>query len=298
MPKIDPEITTEVAVFFGVDSISFTLFSFGEKSNAYSFSVNGQEYVLRVSLSGQGFLLDRLASGLIQDPIIPIPGTVYTGKCGVKYFSITYKVPGRPMIEEDDNTQLSLMNEFLMVSHAFHSYPHHTKLSGFGPVSEKGEGKYQTWESFINDQTPCSSPLWPPGYFDMLNKLKQNRLIVLPDVRCLIHGDYGYKNIIVNSGEITGVIDWEDAKFGDFVYDIAYIHFWASQTDFQKIFYKFYSTYGMLNMTHFKKRFDCYTLYIGISLLNYFALKNDSDTFSWIKQKVDQFVGQNSLDGQ
>lgn len=298
MPKIDPEIITEVTKFFGVNNISIDPFSFGENSNAYSFSVKDQEYVLRVSLFGHGFILDQLFFKLLKNSIIPIPETVYTGKFKNKYFSISKRIQGKLLIDEDDNTQLSLMGEFLKISHAIHSDSHSVSITGFGPIGENGAGKYQSWRSFIEDQTPSSSTLWLPNYFDKLNQLKLSNFIDITGDKGYIHGDYGYKNIIVKSGKISGVIDWEDAKLGDFVYDIAYIHFWATQTDFQKIFYNFYSSSATLDLKNFKKRFDCYTLYIGISLLNYFASKNDISSFNWIKQKVDEFIGQNSLDGQ
>lgn len=298
MSKIDQVITTKVSNFFGTDSISFTSFSFGENSKAYSFSVKNHQYVLRVSLSDQGFVIDRIISNLITNSSVPTPETLLIGKNRKKHFSVTQRVPGTLLIDEDDNTQLSLMSEFLKVSFSLHTYSREGGMYGYGPINEQGHGKYPSWESFIRDQTQYPSGIWSDDYFEILNNLKMLNYVYVPEVNGLIHGDYGYKNVIVDNGKITGIIDWEDAMYGDFIYDIAYIHFWASQTDFQKIFFKHYSTSGKVNMSQFKKRFDCYTLYIGISLLNYFASKKDSKSFNWIKQKTDQFVAQNNLDCQ
>lgn len=37
----------------------------------------------------------------------------------------------------------------------------------------------------------------------------------------LLHGDLSYHNIITNNGNLAGIIDWEDALFGDPIFDLA-----------------------------------------------------------------------------
>lgn len=57
------------------------------------------------------------------------------------------------------------------------------------------------------------------GSPELLAHLKQNR--PQPVRNTFIHGDYTIDNILVNNGEIVGVIDWAGAAYGDPRYDIA-----------------------------------------------------------------------------
>ena len=43
----------------------------------------------------------------------------------------------------------------------------------------------------------------------------------------LLHGDYGFDNVLVDQGKISGVLDWANAKYGDFLYDVAWLDFWS-----------------------------------------------------------------------
>jgi hygromycin-B 4-O-kinase len=45
-----------------------------------------------------------------------------------------------------------------------------------------------------------------------------------PEDRYLVHGMYGYDNLLAQGNRVTAVIGWADAMYRDFVYDIAYLH--------------------------------------------------------------------------
>ena len=53
---------------------------------------------------------------------------------------------------------------------------------------------------------------------------------------CLIHCDYGAHNVLVDNGEVSGIIDWESARFGDPAEDIAwFLQGCGGKVDFKKV---------------------------------------------------------------
>jgi aminoglycoside phosphotransferase (APT) family kinase protein len=52
-----------------------------------------------------------------------------------------------------------------------------------------------------------------------------DRLGRCPEERRFLHGDDGFGNVLARDGEVTAVLDWLDAKDGDFVDDVAWLDF-------------------------------------------------------------------------
>src|SRR5258708_8584514 len=51
-------------------------------------------------------------------------------------------------------------------------------------------------------------------------------LVYCPADRSLIRGGLSLRDMLAQDGKITAVLDWLDASYGDFVYDIAVLDFW------------------------------------------------------------------------
>ena len=66
-------------------------------------------------------------------------------------------------------------------------------------------------------------------------------LAYLPTERYLIHGDYGFNNVLADEGRVTAVLDWANAKFGDFLFDVAYLTN-AGQANYITEFEHYYHT--------------------------------------------------------
>ena len=48
----------------------------------------------------------------------------------------------------------------------------------------------------------------------------------LPDERHIVHGNLVNHNVLVQGPQITAVIDWGSALYGDWLYDAAWLIFW------------------------------------------------------------------------
>ncbi|MEM9778260.1 MAG: phosphotransferase, partial [Chloroflexota bacterium] len=109
--------------------------------------------------------------------------------------------------------------------------------------------------------------------------------------RYLIHGDYDYSNVLAENRKVTAVLDWEQVRYGDFVYDIAYLDFYRSSVDLASRFREFYAENGM-NLTHFDERFACYTIWMGLTGMKFFAKTDSLDGYRMSRKVVEKHLPQ------
>ena len=210
------------------------------------------------------------------------------------FYSITPRCSGSLLEDLDFGRRVDLLPAFIDYTHNFHSLSL-KKYSGFGPLDDLGNGKFNSWSEYLLNQTQFVSDLWPSGLFTQLQSFIQTNIALMPTSQHLIHGDYGFNNVFASGNKITGIIDWSDAKLGDFVYDIAYLSFWSKSLDYSKLFYHIYRTQNLLNLDNYLPRLQTYTIHLAVDLLNYFAKTSDSNSFSFILSKLDNFVAYYSL---
>ena len=65
-------------------------------------------------------------------------------------------------------------------------------------------------------------------YLRTANRSKFERnLPYASEVRWLFHGDLGFDNLLLLDGEVTGVIDWAQMSYGDWMRDFFRLDFWG-----------------------------------------------------------------------
>ena len=91
----------------------------------------------------------------------------------------------------------------------------------------------------------------------------------LPEARHLIHSDLLHYNVLVQDDRITAVLDWGCGMYGDFLFDVAWLCFWApwfpawKGIDFRAEALRHYAAIG-LDVPGFDERLLAYELYIGL----------------------------------
>ena len=101
----------------------------------------------------------------------------------------------------------------------------------------------------------------------------------------LIHGDYGSDNVVSVGRSITGVLDWGESAYGDFIYAISWLEFFSLNIKYGKIFKQHYLKNGV-NVPNYDKRLLCYQLGIGLASLGFYALSNQKKSYEWAKNKL------------
>jgi hygromycin-B 4-O-kinase len=168
--------------------------------------------------------------------------------------------------------------------------------SGFGPFDAEGAGKYGSWRAFLTSAAD-------PDRYDLAAVAKRvdidraRRLLDVigelagscPEVRKLVHGDFGSNNVLVDGELVTGVIDWSEALIGDPLYDVANILFWRPWLDCMERQARYFEVRRPELLQH-AERLRCYQLRIGVAEIFENAMAGDYGFVSWAISRCDEIV--------
>ena len=273
------------------DSISNLEFiNGGEMSQAFSFQTNRGNFVIRVNTSPRSFYKDEKAFERFSDKGVPIPKIIKIGQIDhVYYFAISEKAEGRHITDLTEEEYKKILPNLLKIMDTIHDLDI-KETNGYGKWNLEGNGVYNTWKEFIlavnefqnkEDLFKTSfleSDIWEKVYSEV-KKLSE----FCPEERFLVHGDYGNNNAVSDGEKVTGVFDWADSLYGDYLYDIAWITFWSKKSDRIKEIEDYYE---IKNIYNFKQRLLCYKLRIGLSSLRFYAYSNQKDKYDSIKKRI------------
>ncbi len=270
----------------------------GNVARIFSFVTDGIDYVIRFNQhQALDFGKEVRIIGMLADTSVPIPPIIRIGTTGHLDYAVSTRAPGETLQSLDPDAQEAIIPEMLALLDRIHQADI-SATSGYGDFGLNGMGKSQSWRQHlveIRDDGPAGGfyPSWEQlfastrldqsmvdGLFDRLTRL----LAFCPEDRWLIHGDYGFDNVLVQDNQITAVIDWLGARFGDFVYDIAWLDFW-SDLDFTERFAQHHDD-SRQPVPHLRERVRCYQCYMAIDALRFFALSDQADTYAWLADRV------------
>ncbi len=103
--------------------------------------------------------------------------------------------------------------------------------------------------------------------------------------RFLVHGGYGYGNLLIENGRVTGVLDWIDATYGDFVYDVAWLDYFRGDIKYPELYEQYAAERG-LSIPSFRERLLCYQGFIGLDGLRFFAKTGDAAGYTWTRKRL------------
>lgn len=267
----------------------------GMFSHAYSFTVEQQAFVLRVNAYEEDFKKDAFAYQHFCAPMLPIPKVVQIGWFDDKrYFAITESCEGTTINQMDEVDVRKLVPKLFETLRAIHSvdvsgYP------GWGLMDADGSGQFASWQEYLlslynqkfayeYSELAQHTFLEKEVYEVFLAAMKQ-LLPYCPLEKYLVHGDFGFDNVMSDAHKVTGVLDWAESRLGDFVYDIAYLNFWSEHIPYGALWSKYAASVGY-DMSHFEERLRCYMLNIGLSGLAIAAIKEDEADYIWVRERT------------
>jgi hygromycin-B 4-O-kinase len=121
--------------------------------------------------------------------------------------------------------------------------------------------------------------------FDELFQHMVSLLDFCPNERYLVHGNYSLRNILAHEGKLTGVIDWLDARYGDFVYDIAGLDFWIPELPIRNLCQQYYQE-RLGSIPFYQERVLCYECYIALGAMRFYAKKEDERAYQWSRKRI------------
>jgi hygromycin-B 4-O-kinase len=259
----------------------------GEWSQAFGFKRDGKDYVVRFGENKDDYLRDQLAVKYSAADL-PIPKVLEVGDALDGCYAISERAFGimldrleRPALE---SAMPSLFNTMDAIREADIS-----GTTGYGTLQINGNGNHTSWASVLldvaNDRPSQKIHGWRDGLekspvgiepfekaYDALIELAQD----LPVIRTLVHNDLLNNNVLVYNDEISGVIDWANALYGDFLYDLAQFTFWEpiyepiKGIDWESAALKHYESIG-LEVPAFKQRLNCCMVNMGLGAQCYYG---------------------------
>jgi hygromycin-B 4-O-kinase len=260
----------------------------GESSQAFSYRANSNEYIIRVNRSDASFKKDKYAHNIFASEFLPIPTVLEIGAIDDQFFAISEKVPGKIVQQLTSEEQQALIPELLVTLGAIHSTDI-AATNGYGKWNAEGAGEAETWKGYLLslDKYKDSFPeqdVWDQ-IFGRIKELAER----CPEERHLIHGDFGYDNVLSDGTNVTGVIDWGESKYGDLLYDVAWVSFWAPLdsplSGFTAAFLAYQEDKG-ITYDNFHDRVRCYELFLGLVSISFYAYSGQMDKYVVAKEKL------------
>ena len=271
----------------------------GQESQAFSFRHNNSDFVFRINPIIDGFQKDDYAYQKFSSPKILIPRIIeYGGFDDNHTFCISEKVSGITVQDADVATVNALLPDITGIWRSI-SDTDISDTSGYGVFSAKdGNAPFDNWLDYLLSILDERKYDWnkvrvtknvDAGLVDDLKSALSNLILHCPEERKLIHGDFGSNNILIDERipKITAIIDWDNAAYGDPLYDIATAYFWRTWL----MCMKHSATYWeetLSSVPNYHERIICYQLHIGLNEIYENALDGGAETIIWCQDRCRQ----------
>lgn len=281
----------------------------GQIARTFFFKAHDQDYVVRFNRDTMGaanFPMEAYIYANYASPRIPIPEILHLGRHGDLHYAISRRVLGDPLLTLPYPEYRGMISVLLDTLDAIHGVEV-VGRQGYGTFTDDGVGLFPSWReslAVIREEEEswdfCGKwhHLFEDSFLerDLFDRV-YNRMFGLlehcPEERHLVHGGYDLSNVLRHKGRITGVLDWLDAKYGDFVYDVTWLEFWTPGEGYVALCRSRYAArVGVA--PGFDQRVLCYHCYQGLSGMLFCAKADDQDGYGWVRERILGLLGLSS----
>lgn len=297
--KITEEKVLEFLINKFVEISNLKFIKGGELSQAFSFKHLDEELVVRFGNNTRGYEKDKYAHDNFSQFGIPIPEVLDIGQSQDYIYVISKKSPGVMLIDVSYDEHDNVFEELITILDKIHDADI-SGTNGFGTWQADGSYEFESWKEYIlgvnqyvlakeNSPSLFETSFLEKEVWDFYYGKMESLLQYCNEERYLVHGDYGSDNVITSEGKITGVIDWAGSKYGDFLYDIAWLNFWHPDRNPLELFVDFYQNKNR-EVPYFFKRVLCYQIRIALSSLSFYAYSNQKDKYEFAKERINKIL--------
>lgn len=255
----------------------------GSWSNAYSFELGDEQLVFKLGHFYEDFAKEQIAAEFNQ-PGLPVPRFYELGEAFDQFYAITERAYGTYL---DDLPKHSMKEVLPALFTAIDSlrFVSTENTAGFGIWNHIGVAEHETWHQAllaVDQERPRVAgwrdrlATWPECQTMFDQCVNELRALVqyVPDGDELdvVHSDLLNRNVLVanHKPQLNAVFDWGCSLFGDFLYDIAWLTFWAPDTPGLATL-DVYSAANVYfhDVDDFDVRVRCYEIHIGLESLVY-----------------------------
>ncbi len=260
----------------------------GAWSDCFAFVEDGSHRVVRIGRHVSDFEKDRFAVRF-NGPHLPVPCVHEIGSTDSGHFAISDRVFGEPLegLKSWADVAISVVStlEALRVAELIDD-------TGWGAWDVSGNASKASWTEHLLAVNADVSSQRTHGWSQKLRSHHQGQVAfdrcyaLLQEVatdavpRSVIHGDLINRNVHVADGEIAGVFDWGCSIYGDHLYDLAWLDFWAPwhgciEPDVIRAGLEVRWGQAGHVVANFEERLLACQLHIGLDHLAYFAYLED-----------------------
>lgn len=275
------QVKTFLAKHFGAEVTKVEEVGRGMWSKAFFFRRAGKDYVIRFGKEDESYKKDQIATKYSSEKL-PVPTVTEVGIDLEYYFAISERFDGT-MISELSQNEMEKMIPAIMDMLNTLRQADISMTKGYGSWNKKEVGKYPSWRDFLlsigtDDPTSRingwrtlleSSSQGISSFNKILEKLKTSTEKSY-EGRHLVHTDLVFSNVLSTDNKISAVIDWGNAIYGDFLYDLATFTFlvpWIASI--QKVDWvaraKQYFKEKEIEIPNFEERLYACELHIGLA---------------------------------
>jgi aminoglycoside phosphotransferase (APT) family kinase protein len=273
----------------------------GEVNEVYDITTqSGISIVIRISRSqkprfyAEEWSLNRcLAIGIPVPKIILLTSQVVDGQ--QLTFCVENKLPGTPLKDLLNPTPTQIQS--LVVQSGVLLSQIHSVIpdAGFGGLNHDGVGKYQSWSEYLLEvvdnqdairDSGAKSGLTPHTLSQAFGILQSHVSLTLDVTPHLLHGDYSSKHLLVSNDVISGIIDFENCKSGDPVWDFAWWNYFFAQQYPLAWLIAGYIQKSQLPR-NFEQKLLLYKIRLGLELIYYYEKENNYSGMDHSKQQLE-----------
>ena len=290
-PGVDlSEAVAFLETHFGDRARDVSALGDGEWSAAFNFRLDDAERVIRFGQHRDDYEKDRAAMAF-AGPDLPVPAVLEIGEALNGCYAISERRHGVFLEELDEAGCRRALPALLRGLDAMRVAQ---APAGAGCQFVGDGGEPVTWRQWLlgglvdlpggrvsgwRDTLAASVEL--EGLFAAGADAFTSLLGYVPECRAVVHSDLINRNVMVtpDGSRLVAIFDWGCATFGDFLYDVAWITFWApwfpglDAVDFLSSVRAHYRT-GRVDVVDFDQRLAAYTLHIGLIHLAYNAFSD------------------------
>ncbi len=283
---MEEHLRTFLRTHFNARADNVVFIGEGWFSQAFAFEVEGQKLIARLNEHEEDFLKDQFAH--THFAAVPIPKVIRIGRFDEKrFFAITERCAGEAMKESGNS--ITVTPSLFKTLDALRQIDA-ANYTGWGLTNAHGNGRFDSWGGYLLSlynqkfeydwrklihNSFIEHDLFQTYYDEM-----QRLIAYCPREKYIVHGDYGFTNVVANGAEVTGVLDWAEWKLGDFLYDVMYLNFWSDDIPYGSLWCTEHST------PNFVERMRCYTLHQGLGTLAIAAVKKDEGMYERVKERL------------
>jgi hygromycin-B 4-O-kinase len=311
MPDLRPTVSQEALLALLHDQFDVPVFDVpvfdvaplegGPVARSFGFRASDQEYIIRFNLDrmlGANFPKEAYLWQKLDRSSIPMPPVLQVGRLGELHYAITRKMPGVPLMRLKPAEIAALFPQIMGMLDTLHSIDI-GDTHGSGVFDDHGRGMTSSWHAFLRQIAEEEQPddyfgAWHHLFndtflerevFDCIYDRMVRLLPYCPGERHLAHGSLCLASFLSDRGQLTAVLDWLDARYGDFIYDSASLDFWTPALQVQERVRMHYQERQIL-VPAYEERMLCYQCYVALGAMRFYAMGGQKQNYETVRARI------------